>query len=127
MFRVGCPMWAHRPWVGKWYPQTTRPGTELSFYAKLCNAVEGNTTFYAEPSAENVQRWHDQTPSDFRFLFKLAREITHDRRLNDGPYWSVVNRVLSAGFLFRCKHQARCNRKATYESSDVAHGRYLLG
>lgn len=92
-------MWAHRPWVGKWYPQTTRPGTELGLYAKLCNAVEGNTTFYAEPSAENVQRWHDQTPSDFRFLFKLPREITHDRRLNDvaQPVRSFLNAVEPLG------------------------------
>jgi len=83
VLRVGCPMWAHRPWVGRWYPQKTRPGTELSLYPKLCNAVEGNTTFYAEPSAENVARWLEQTPTDFRFMFKLPKEVTHERRLND--------------------------------------------
>jgi len=97
--RVGCPMWAHRPWVGQWYPQKTRPGDELPLYAKLCNAVEGNTTFYAEPSAENVKRWHDQTPVDFRFMFKLPREVTHDRRLNDvaQPVRSFLNAVEPLG------------------------------
>jgi len=88
-------MWAHRPWVGHWYPHKTRPGAELALYAKLCNAVEGNTTFYAEPSAENVQRWKDQTPPDFRFMFKLPREVTHVRRLNDvaQPVRSFLNAV----------------------------------
>jgi uncharacterized protein YecE (DUF72 family) len=76
-------MWAQRSWIGQWYPQRTRPGTELNLYSKLCNAVEGNTTFYAEPSTETVARWLEQTPTDFRFMFKLPKEITHERRLND--------------------------------------------
>ncbi|MFT4987591.1 MAG: hypothetical protein ACI9BK_000358 [Acidimicrobiales bacterium] len=83
VLRVGCPMWAQRSWIGQWYPQRTRPGTELNLYSKLCNAVEGNTTFYAEPSTETVARWLEQTPTDFRFMFKLPKEITHERRLND--------------------------------------------
>lgn len=92
-------MWAHRPWVGRWYPRKTRPGTELALYPQLCNAVEGNTTFYAEPSAETVQRWHDQTPTDFRFLFKLPREVTHERRLNDvaRPVRSFLNTIEPLG------------------------------
>lgn len=95
VFRVGCPMWAHRPWVGRWYPRNTKPGTELGLYPQLCNAVEGNTTFYAEPSAETVQRWFEATPPDFRFMFKLPREVTHDRRLNDvaGPVRSFLNAI----------------------------------
>lgn len=83
MLRVGCPMWAHRPWVGRFYPAGTRPGTELALYATWCNAVEGNTTFYAQPSAATVARWCEQAPAGFRFAFKLPRTITHDKRLRD--------------------------------------------
>jgi len=92
-------MWAHRPWVGRWYPAKTRPGTELPLYTKLCNAVEGNTTFYAEPSTESVQRWNELTPRDFRFMFKLPREVTHDRRLNDvaQPVRSFLNKIEPLG------------------------------
>ena len=86
MFRVGCPMWAHRPWVGKWYPQTTRPGTELGLYAKLCNAVEGNTTFYATPTESVSAGWAAQVPAGFRFVNKLPRAVTHDRRLRHVEY-----------------------------------------
>jgi uncharacterized protein YecE (DUF72 family) len=83
VLRVGCPMWAHRPWVGRFYPAGTKAGTELGLYATWCNAVEGNTTFYAEPSRETVARWAEQTPDDFRFVFKLPRTITHEKRLRD--------------------------------------------
>ena len=76
-------MWAHRPWVGRFYPAGTKPGTELALYATWCNAVEGNTTFYAEPSATTVAKWAEQAPADFRFAFKLPRTITHDKRLRD--------------------------------------------
>ena len=92
---IGCPMWAHRPWVGRWYPSTVRSGSELGLYARLCNAVEGNTTFYAEPAATTIDRWLDQTPTDFRFAFKLPREVTHDRRLQDVavPVRSFLDRI----------------------------------
>lgn len=92
-------MWAHRPWVGRWYPATTRPGTELPLYAKLCTAVEGNTTFYAEPSTDAVARWRELTPPNFHFAFKLPREVTHDRRLNDvaGPVRSFLNKIEPLG------------------------------
>lgn len=83
VLRVGCPMWAHRSWVGRFYPPGTKSGTELGVYATWCNAVEGNTTFYAEPSVDTVRKWKDQSPSDFRFAFKLPRTVTHDKRLTD--------------------------------------------
>jgi uncharacterized protein YecE (DUF72 family) len=58
------------------------PGQEkLEAYAGWCNAVEGNTTFYATPSRETVAGWARQTPDDFRFVLKLPRVITHDQRL----------------------------------------------
>jgi uncharacterized protein YecE (DUF72 family) len=83
VLRVGCPMWAHRPWVGRFYPAGTKPGTELRLYATWCNAVEGNTTFYAEPTPTTVAKWAELAPVDFRFAFKLPRTITHDKRLRD--------------------------------------------
>ncbi len=55
--RVGCPMWVHRPWLGRFYPAGSKPGTELGLYASWCNAVEGNTTFYAQPTVETVTKW----------------------------------------------------------------------
>ncbi len=80
---VGCPMWAHRPWAGLHLPEHQPHGTEMVAYSRLLNAVEGNTTFYASPTPAIVQRWGTQAFGDFRFVFKVPREITHDRRLRD--------------------------------------------
>ena len=79
-------MWAERRWIGRYIPPGTQPGRELAAYATWCTAVEGNTTFYGLPSPATVERWTADSPTDFRFLFKLPRTITHDRRLrNAGP------------------------------------------
>ncbi len=76
-------MWGLREWVGPYFPPTTRTGQELGVYATWCTAVEGNTTFYGLPTAAAVDRWRDAVPADFRFVFKLPRTITHDRRLRN--------------------------------------------
>lgn len=79
--RVGCPMWAHKPWVGPFLPKGTPQGALLRAYAEQLHTVEGNTTFYALPSPATVERWAEQTPADFRFVLKMPRRITHDLRL----------------------------------------------
>jgi uncharacterized protein YecE (DUF72 family) len=76
---VGCAMWAHKAWIGDHLPAGR--GAQLPAYATWCNAVEGNATFYAAPAPATVATWADQTPDDFRFLFKLPRTLTHERRL----------------------------------------------
>jgi uncharacterized protein YecE (DUF72 family) len=81
--RVGCPMWAHLPWQGRQLPTGLRREELLPAYASWCNAVEGNTTFYGVPAGTTVQAWAAQAPPGFRFVFKLPRTITHDRRLRN--------------------------------------------
>lgn len=43
--------------------------------------MEGNTTLYALPKAEIVERWHAQTTDDFRFCFKFPATISHQAAL----------------------------------------------
>lgn len=81
--RVGCAMWTHRGWLGRGLPAQLPTGHELAAYAGAVDAVEGNTTFYAVPSVETSARWASQVGPDFRFVFKLPRTITHDRRLRN--------------------------------------------
>jgi len=80
---VGCAMWSYAPWQGRFLPRSLSPGDRLSAYATWCNAVEGNTTFYATPAVGTVKSWAGQTPADFRFLLKMPKPITHERRLGD--------------------------------------------
>jgi uncharacterized protein YecE (DUF72 family) len=74
-------MWTHKPWQGRFLPHPLAPGERLRSYATWCNAVEGNTTFYATPARSAVASWAAQTDPDFRFVIKLPRLITHERRL----------------------------------------------
>jgi uncharacterized protein YecE (DUF72 family) len=76
---VGCAMWTHAPWQGRYLPHPLPPRERLRAYATWCNAVEGNTTFYATPSLDTVKSWAEQTAPDFRFLLKLPRLVTHER------------------------------------------------
>jgi uncharacterized protein YecE (DUF72 family) len=80
---VGCAMWSHAPWQGRFLPHPLPPRERLHAYATWCNAVEGNTTFYATPSLDSVRSWAGQTTPDFRFVLKLPRAITHERHLTD--------------------------------------------
>ncbi|HEX3761163.1 MAG TPA: DUF72 domain-containing protein [Kofleriaceae bacterium] len=83
-YYLGCPGWGDKNWVGRLFPTGTRPTEFLERYARVFNTVEGNTTFYALPTADTVRRWSDQVPDAFRFCFKFPRAISHDRLLLDG-------------------------------------------
>lgn len=80
---VGCAMWTHKAWQGRLLPHPLPPHERLRHYAGWCNAVEGNTTFYATPARDTVASWARQTDPDFRFVIKLPKLITHERRLGD--------------------------------------------
>ncbi len=74
-------MWSLASWQGRFLPHPLPPGERLRSYATWCNAVEGNTTFYATPARSTVESWARQTGPDFRLVVKLPRTITHERRL----------------------------------------------
>ena len=77
-FRLGLPAWAYPAWRGRWLDPSEPP---LASYARVLNAVEGNTTFYRIPDARTVSAWRDAVRErDFRFCFKPPRAVTHDRR-----------------------------------------------
>jgi uncharacterized protein YecE (DUF72 family) len=80
---VGCAMWTYGPWQGRYLPRGLPARERLHAYATWCNAVEGNTTFYATPPFETVQSWAEQTAPDFRFVLKVPRTVSHERRLID--------------------------------------------
>lgn len=80
-YHLGCPVWGHKDWVGRYFAAGSQPDAFLRQYASVFNAVEGNATFYGLPRATTVERWAQDTPGTFRFCFKFPQTITHDRRL----------------------------------------------
>ena len=79
--RIGCPVWAHAPWVGSFFTRQARREEFLPQYARVFATAEGNSTFYGLPSQKTVARWADEAPAWFRFAFKFPRVISHDRSL----------------------------------------------
>jgi uncharacterized protein YecE (DUF72 family) len=77
-FYIGCAVWGYKDWLGELFPPGSKSADFLSLYSRRLTTVEGNTTFYATPKAEVVQRWATETPETFRFCFKLPREISHE-------------------------------------------------
>ena len=74
--RLGLPAWAFPGWRGTYFRRGAAP---LNEYARVFDAVEGNTTFYRRPGAERVAAWRDAVAgTEFRFCFKLPGSVTHE-------------------------------------------------
>ncbi|MBV7479037.1 DUF72 domain-containing protein [Pseudomonas sp. PDM31] len=82
-YYLGCPSWSENAWREYLYPPDARPADFLNLYSQVFNAVEGNTTFYASPAANTVQRWAESMPEHFRFTAKFPREISHGGDLRE--------------------------------------------
>lgn len=78
LYKIGCPVWNCKHWVGEVYPQGTSSTSILAWYSRMFNTVEGNSTFYGLPSLATVKNWCEQTPEGFTFSMKFPREISHD-------------------------------------------------
>ncbi|WP_070967624.1 DUF72 domain-containing protein [Vibrio sonorensis] len=78
---LGLTMWSHNQWQKSFYGSGTQNNERLARYAEVFHTVEGNTTFYATPSAATVSNWKDATHDEFRFTFKLPKVITHQHLL----------------------------------------------
>ncbi|MFY1688243.1 DUF72 domain-containing protein [Plantactinospora sp. WMMB782] len=92
-------MWAHKAWQGRFLAQQSPAAERLRCYAGWCDAVEGNTTFYATPSRETVASWARQTGPGFRFVLKIPKVVTHEHRLTDadGPLRAFLDAVEPLG------------------------------
>lgn len=93
---LGCPSWSEPAWRGSLYPEQAASADFLGLYARVFNAVEGNTTFYAQPSAASVARWAQAMPAHLRFCAKLPRTISHAGDLREQLDQVVAFRALLA-------------------------------
>jgi uncharacterized protein YecE (DUF72 family) len=78
---IGCPVWNCDGWSDVVFPAGCKRAQWLSWYTQMFNCVEGNSTFYAIPTADQARRWASEAAKGFRFCFKFPREISHDRAL----------------------------------------------
>lgn len=79
---IGTSGWHYDDWRNIFYPEKLPRSKWLSFYSNHFRTVEVNATFYRKFQDRTFDNWSAQVPSDFRFVFKAPRIITHRRRLS---------------------------------------------
>jgi uncharacterized protein YecE (DUF72 family) len=67
------------------YPEEFKDKSRLCFYGSLMNSLEVNSSFYKVPMSTTVAKWAKDVPDNFKFTFKLSRDITHNKGLAFDP------------------------------------------
>ena len=80
---AGTSGFSYKEWKGTFYPENLPDAKMLGYYAEHLPAVEINNTFYRMPRSNVLRNWADAVPTDFRFVIKASRRITHQQRLKD--------------------------------------------
>jgi uncharacterized protein YecE (DUF72 family) len=80
---VGTSGWSYKEWQGSFYPDDLPADEMLRYYATRLPTVEINNSFYRIPKEKVLLDWAAQVPSEFRFVLKASRRITHISRLAD--------------------------------------------
>lgn len=93
---LGCPSWNDAAWRGSLYGAGLPTSEFLPRYCSVFNTVEGNTTLYAWPSVEKIERWAALMPEGFRFCAKLPREISQAPDLREAEDLLLSFRSLMA-------------------------------
>jgi uncharacterized protein YecE (DUF72 family) len=78
---IGISGWNYPGWRRVFYPAGLPHKQELAFASRSFDSIEINGSFYSLLRPQSVQRWCEQTPSDFVFSIKGSRFITHMKRL----------------------------------------------
>lgn len=104
---VGLSGYSYKPWQGegRFYPIDLKQKDFLKFYCEHYDSVEMDGTWYRMPAENAVQQWIAGTPKDFKFTFKIHRNVSHVQRLKEECLDNVtffcgrVKPVLDAGKL----------------------------
>jgi len=75
--KIGTAGWDYKDWIGPFYPKNLERSLHLSYYSKIFDLVEINSTFYNIPTEVMVHNWLNRVSEDFRFIVKVWQEITH--------------------------------------------------
>src|SRR5688572_12770918 len=63
------------------FPEAFQKSTRLTYYSSLFNSIEINRSFYTLPNGKTMAKWSNEVPEDFKFTFKLWKQITHAKGL----------------------------------------------
>lgn len=80
-FYIGTMGFSYKDWVGAFYPPGLSAHDYLSYYSRIFNSVEIDSTFYGTPKVGSVIKWRENSPEDFKICVKVPRSITHEAAL----------------------------------------------
>ncbi|WP_411831237.1 DUF72 domain-containing protein [Paenibacillus dokdonensis] len=75
--QIGLSGWGDHDEI---YPKGTKAGEKLQVYSNRFPIVELDSSFYAVPSPERMQKWSEQTPDSFGFIVKAYQGMTGHAR-----------------------------------------------
>lgn len=93
---VGSTNWTEAYWKGLIYPPKTKSTEYLYHFSRFFNSIELNTTFYRNPTIEQVIKWKQSTPADFVFCPKVPSRISQSKLLGlESELWQDFNEAIS--------------------------------
>ena len=108
------------------YPPEYQAGSRLTYYATHFNSIELNSSFYKIPGEKTVARWSDSVHENFRFTFKLFREITHAKNL-DFNLSQIVKFMQTIGHVGLKKGCLLVQFPPSLKTESIDQFNYLLG
>lgn len=82
MIKIGLTGWGDHPSI---YRTNSARRDKLFDYSSHFPIVELDTSFYAIPSQQNIEKWVHETPDSFQFIVKAYQGMTGHLR-DDNPY-----------------------------------------
>ncbi|HUR31112.1 MAG TPA: DUF72 domain-containing protein [Saprospiraceae bacterium] len=64
------------------FPPPYQDASRLTYYSSFFNSIEINSSFYKVPLAKTISNWNSSVNEDFRFTFKLWKQVTHNKGLS---------------------------------------------
>lgn len=80
-YYIGTSGWTYPHWFGLFYPEDWPKSKWFEYYARHFSSVEINATFYRTFKNQTYERWYEKAPSNFVYVLKAPRLITHRKYL----------------------------------------------
>lgn len=81
------------------YPDEYKGKSRLAYYSSLFNTIEINSSFYKLPRKATVIKWANEVNNNFKFTYKLWKEITHKKNVefNAEDIYQFMEAISGAG------------------------------
>lgn len=78
---IGTSGYQYKHWDGWWYPEGINVSQKLNWHMGHFNALEINSSFYAIPKPERVEKWAMSFPPGKKLCLKAPQSVSHARRM----------------------------------------------